>query len=47
MHFGFIDVILLHSGHRHVSVTHVAIFRVARTGIQIQLKCIIYWDMWP
>ena len=22
MHFGFMDVMLLHSGHRHVSATH-------------------------
>ena len=29
------DVILLHSGHQHVSTTHVAIFRVVRTRIQI------------
>jgi hypothetical protein len=28
MHFGFINVILLHSDNRHVSVTHVANFRV-------------------
>jgi len=36
MHFGFMDVILLHSIHQHVSVTHVAIFRAARTKIQMQ-----------
>jgi len=35
MHFGFMDVILLHSGHQHVSTTHVAIFRVERTRIRI------------
>jgi len=28
------NVILLHSGHRHVSATHVTIFRVMRTRIQ-------------
>ena len=28
------DVILLTSGHQHVSATHVAIFRVARTSSQ-------------
>jgi len=28
MHFGFMGVILLHGGHKHVSVTHVAIFKV-------------------
>ena len=32
-------VILLHSKHRHVSATHMAIFRVLRTKIQIQLYC--------
>ena len=26
MHFGFMNVILLHSDHRHVSVTHMVIF---------------------
>jgi len=31
MHFGFMGVILLHSGHQHVSGTHVATFRVVRT----------------
>jgi len=40
MHFGFMYVILLHSGHQHVSVTHVAILRVRRTGIQMQRKCV-------
>jgi len=34
MHFAFIDVVLVHSGH-HVSAPHVAFFRVVRTGIQI------------
>ena len=34
------DVILLHSGHQHVSATHVAIFRVVRTRLQIKLKCV-------
>jgi len=28
-------VILLYNGHRHVSASHVAIFSVARTRIQI------------
>jgi len=32
------DVISLHSGQRHVSASHVAIFRVVRTRTQIQLK---------
>jgi len=31
---GFMDVILLHSGHLHVSATLVAIFRVVRTRIR-------------
>jgi len=35
MHFGFMDVILLQSGRQHVSATHVAIFRVEITRIQI------------
>ena len=33
--FGFMDVILLLGGHRHVSVTHVALFMVVGTRIQI------------
>jgi len=33
MHFGFMNVILLCSDHRHVSVTHVAIFRVASASL--------------
>jgi len=35
MHFGVMDVILLRSGHRHVSATHVAVFRVVRTRIKM------------
>lgn len=35
MHFGFIDVILLHSYHKQVLATHVTIVRVVRTKIQI------------
>jgi hypothetical protein len=31
MHFGFMGVILLHSGHQHVSGIHEATFRVVRT----------------
>jgi len=30
-HFGVAAVILMHSGHRHVSTSQVAIFRVVRT----------------
>jgi len=37
---GCMDVILLYSDHQHVSATHVAIFRVVRTRIQIYLKCV-------
>ena len=32
---GFVDAILFRSGHQYVSVTHVAVFRVVRTRIQI------------
>jgi hypothetical protein len=32
---GFVNVILLYSGHQHVWATHVALFRVVRTTIQI------------
>ena len=31
MHFGFMDIILLHSSLQHVLATYVAIFRVVRT----------------
>jgi len=34
MRFGFMNVILLHSDHRHVSATHVVIFRVVSSRIQ-------------
>ena len=34
---GFMNVILLHINHRHVSTTHIAIFRLIRTSIPIQL----------
>jgi len=33
MHFGFVGVILLHSGHRHVSATHVTVFTVMTARI--------------
>jgi len=33
MHFGFMDVILLYSGHQQVLATHVTIFRVVRTSV--------------
>ena len=36
MHFGCMDVILLHSSHQCISATHVAIFRVLETRIEIQ-----------
>jgi hypothetical protein len=31
MHFGFMDVVFLHSDHQYVSTNHVAIFRAVRT----------------
>jgi len=34
MHFGFVNVISLYGDYRHVSATHVAIFRVLRARIQ-------------
>jgi len=37
MHFGFMNIILLHSNHRHVSATHVGIFGVVSARIQIYL----------
>jgi len=38
MHFGFMDVILLYSGHQHVLVTHVATFMVVCLNYSIVLK---------
>jgi len=38
VHFGFMSVFLLHSGHQHVSGTHVTTFRVVRTRTKAQLK---------
>jgi hypothetical protein len=40
---GFMNVNLFHSNHGHVSVTHVVIFRMTRTRIQIKL----YFDITP
>jgi len=37
---GFVNVILLHSNHLHVSAIRVAIYRVMRTIIQMPLKCV-------
>ena len=37
MHFGFMNVILLYSDHRHVSATLVAIFNVISAKIQKNL----------
>jgi len=34
MHFGFTDMILLHSGYQYVSATHVDIFTVSRKRIR-------------
>jgi hypothetical protein len=36
----FMDIILFHSGYQHVSATRFAIFRVVRTRIQLELKCV-------
>jgi len=33
MQFGFMNVIVSYSDHRHVLATYVAIFRVVRAGI--------------
>jgi len=35
---GFMNVILLHSNHKHVSVTHVTIFRSEQ---EMQLQCVV------
>lgn len=40
MHFGFMNVILIHSDHRNVSATRVAISGVASARIQIYLYCV-------
>jgi len=40
MHFGFMNVILLYSEHRHVSDTHVHIFKVVSARIQTYLYCV-------
>jgi len=37
MHIGFMNVILLHSGHQNILATHVAIFRVVTARIQMYL----------
>jgi hypothetical protein len=37
MHFGFMKLILLYSDYRHVSATHVEIFRVVSARIQIYI----------
>jgi len=38
--FGFISVILLHSNPQQFWATHMAIFRVVRTRVQIWLQCV-------
>jgi len=45
MHFGFMNVILLYSDRRHVSATHVAVFRVASARIHsiVQLYGFNHW----
>jgi hypothetical protein len=40
MHFGFMNVILIHSDHRNVSATHVTICSVFSARIQIYLYCV-------
>jgi len=40
MHFGFMDVILLHRGHRHVAATQVAIIELMRARIKVSWKCV-------
>ena len=40
MHFGFMDIILLHSSLQHVLATHVAIFRVENKKKSINKMCI-------
>ena len=42
MHFGSMDVTVLHSGHQHVSATHVAIIRVERIRIRIVAEYFSY-----
>ena len=34
------NIILLHSDHRHVSATNMAIFRVVNASIQIYVCCV-------
>jgi hypothetical protein len=44
MHFGFMNVILLHSDHGHVLATHVAIFRVVRARVYTCLYTYVSQD---
>jgi len=37
MQFGFTNVTVLYSDHRHVSTTYLAIFKVVRAEIRIYL----------
>jgi len=37
MHFGFTNVIILHSDHRHGFVIYMVVFRVVRTRILIHI----------
>jgi len=39
------NVIVLRNNHRHVSASHMAIFIVVRTRIQLQF--ILHWDSQP
>jgi hypothetical protein len=40
IHFGFINVTLLHSGRQYVSTSHVAILMAVRKRVQMQLYCV-------
>ena len=40
MSFASMNAILLYSDRRHVSATHVTIFRVVRARIRIYLQCV-------
>ena len=40
MHFGLMNMILIQGDNRHVSATHVSIFRVESARIQIYVHCV-------
>ena len=37
---GYMNVILLHNNHRHVSDSHATFFRLVRTVKEIQIQCV-------